>query len=139
MVKKIDLTQTQKLVEKAEQIISIIKDPQLKSIAFGRILDFLLHVEGVVFVGEESTKQKTGKIKKSEGPKLWLEKLIEESFFKTPKNVKEILTELKERDHHLKNSDMPPYLRIFMREKRLRRQKQIPSEGGKAVYHYSNW
>lgn len=144
-IKDIDLARMQKLVEKAEQIISIIKDPQLKSVAFGRVLDFLLH--GRESGGKEATEyvdrvrkiKKVERTKKSDGPKTWMEELIEEGFFEKPKTVKELLSALEERDHHLKNSDMQPYLRIFMKEKRLRRKKQASKEGGKPVWHYSNW
>lgn len=145
MEKEIDLRQMQNFVEKAEQIVSAIKNPQLKPVAFGRVLDFLLHGgedRGKVstkHIGKVRTIKKVERTKKRDGPKTWMEELIEEGFFEKPKTVKELLSVLEERDHHLKNSDMQPYLRIFMKEKGLRRKKQASKEGGKAVWHYSNW
>lgn len=147
MEKLFDLTQMQKLVEKAEQIAGAVKDSQLKQAAFERILSFLLHSDGVD--SESSNKvlaprkvYKTSKkptAKKNTGTMIWLEELKEEKCFEMPKNSSEILTALEERGHHLKPSDLTRPLQQCTKRKILRRKKMALAESGKQVWHYSNW
>lgn len=144
MKKEIDLTQIQKLFEKAEQIVSAVSGPQLKPVAFGKILDLLLHGTQIPNVETKGatklSKIKRGKkVKEREGPKAWLKELKEEDFFKTPKNTNEMLTALEERGHHLKRTDLTLPLQTLVTEKQLRRKKQAPTEGERPVWHYSNW
>lgn len=139
----IDEKKWQQIIKKAETIVSIVKNPQLKMIAFGKILDLLFQGRDIGTVSKPATtrikaeKVKTRKARK--GPKLFISELIDENFFKSPKNAPKILKELAERGHHLKSSDLQPYLKIFMDERRLRRKKRKPKEGGKPLWHYSNW
>ena len=145
MEKRIDVTQVQKAIKEAEQIIDVVKDPKIKPIAFDKILDILLSGGGFDLAGKGAIKnkalkkKKTGKSSKTEGPKTWIEELIDEGFFKKSKTSRELLSVLEERGHNLKNSDIQPYFGTFMHEKRLRRKKQAPKEGGKPLWHYSNW
>jgi len=54
-------------------------------------------------------------------------KLISEGFFKDLKSIKEIISELKEKDFHLKASDLTLPLRKIVREGLLKKTKQLPS------------
>lgn len=143
MKEKVNLMDVQKLIEKAEQIMSVVRDPSLKPVAFGNILDILLH-------GEQTPKGKTKGTTKSlepgakkekgkEGPMKWLKELKEEDFFDTLKNTQEMLTALAESGHHLKRTDLTFPLQECVKDKILRRKKQAPGKGGKPVWHYSNW
>lgn len=147
MEKSLGLTQMQKLVENAEQIAGAVKDSQLKQAAFERILSYLLPYKQVDIKDKESNKRvnkssrsvASGKTKMNEGPKAWMEELVTEDFFKTPKNINEVLIELGERGHHLKASDLTLPLQTLTKGKQLRRKKQASIEGGKLIWHYSNW
>lgn len=77
-----------------------------------------------------------GKKTTLKGRELWyksgstvdkLVKLISESFFKTPKSLKEVITKLKEKDFHLKPSDLTLPLRKVVRKGLLRKTKQLPT------------
>ncbi|HHT9138974.1 MAG TPA: hypothetical protein ACFYEK_17230 [Candidatus Wunengus sp. YC60] len=144
MEKSIDLTQMQKLVEEAEQVASIVKDSQLKPVAFEIILGFLLHNRKTSFTGtckvpkSDQSKEEI-KNKKNEGTMTWLEELKEENFFEEPKNSSKILSALAERGHHLKDSDLTLPLQKLTKRKLLRRKKQAPIEGKREVWYYSNW
>ena len=52
--------------------------------------------------------------------------LIKEGFFKDPKGLKEIISRLKEKDYHLKASDLTLPLRKMVRKGLLRKTKQLP-------------
>lgn len=134
--------QLQTILKDAEQIVGVIKDKELKPVAFGRIIDFLVNANEGVRIVQPKIKQeiiKSGKVKggNKEGIKSWFEELVGEHFFQSPKNTSQILEKLEEQGHHLKNSDVQPYLKIFMKEKKLRRRKD--KSGKKTVWHYSNW
>jgi len=72
------------------------------------------------------------------GTKTWLEELIEEEFFKTPKSGKNILEALDERGHILKSTDITNPLALLVNDKKLRRRK-MAVEGGKSQLHWYNW
>jgi len=54
-----------------------------------------------------------------------LVKLISEGFFNKPKSIKEIISKLKERDFHLKASDLTLPLRKVVKNNLLEKTKQI--------------
>ena len=145
MLKENELQDIGSLVREAEQSVKDIKDPQMKLIAFGEVLKFLLQRGGqFTKVVRKKTRKtasipKTRKGIKSEGTMAWLEELKQEKFFEKPKNAKEILTALEERGHHLKHSDLTWPLQQCTKRKILRRKRMESSEGGKSVWHYSNW
>ena len=55
-----------------------------------------------------------------------LVKLISEGFFNNPKNLKQIIAKLEEKDFHLKASDLTLPLRKVVRKGLLRKTKQLP-------------
>ena len=62
--------------------------------------------------------------------------LINEGFFNKPKSIGDIVTELKNRDYHLKASDLTLPLRKIVRKGLLKRTKEL-SDGSKAKkWHY---
>lgn len=134
------------LVQEAEQSVKDIKNPQMKLMAFGEVLKFLLeHETQPPTEGSRKKPRKTTSISRSrkstknEGAMKWLEELKEEKFFEKPKNSNEILKEFAERGHHLAHSDLTWPLQQCTKRKILRRKKMELAEGGKQVWHYSNW
>ena len=139
-MKNESLEQLKKAMEKAESFIGFIKDPSLKGTAFNRTLDILLNSSKQI----EDSPLKNAAKKKSEikavpeGPKKWIRDLIDEKFFKEPRALSEIVTALANVGHRLKSTDVQPYLKIFMKEKKLRREKGKGKDGKKG-WQYSNW
>jgi hypothetical protein len=134
------------LVQQAKQAVKEIEDPQMKLMAFGEILRFLLGHQAQPT--ERTTRRKTRKAgavskaqtsTKSKGTMAWLEELKQEGFFEKPKNTSETLSRLEERGHHLQTSDLTWPLKELATRKILRRKKMELGEGGKQVWHYSNW
>lgn len=148
MTKEHEVQGLASLVQEVEQSVKDVEDPQMRLLAFGEILKFLLGHDTRQF-SKKSKHNPPKKVKgvtksrksgtKGEGTMTWLEELKGEDFFKKPKNTKEILTTLEERGHHLKGSDMTKPLQLLTTRKMLRRKKIEPAEGGKSIWHYSNW
>src|SRR5579863_3254436 len=94
------------IVKQAEAAVTSIKDSELKGIAFEKILDTLLGQQGHGKVrGERSaakskhetkrSRSAAGKpAKKKGGPKGYIEELIDDAFFKTPKTLSAVRAEL---------------------------------------------
>jgi len=130
-------------LEAAEKVVVSIKDPRLREIAFGRILDHLLapgknsNFDGAV--SPTVSKQLAKKPKSSGGVTAWLQELVADSFFSEPRSAKQILDELSNRSHHLRGADLTRQLQKLCHTKVLRRRKQSPVAGGAELFHWSNW
>jgi membrane protein involved in colicin uptake len=131
------------LVAQAEKAVAAVKDPDLKRIAFQKVLDDLL---GAGSDGPRkgdkvgSTNRKPGRKAESTstpkgGPKAYVEELIEEGFFDKPKSIAQVKAELENRGHHIPITSLSGPLQKFCQKKKLRRQK-LPTSG---TYTYSIW
>ena len=135
------------LVAQAEKYVSGVKDPELRRVAFEKILDDLLSK-----TSEESTLASSPKARvklgkplaargskpKLGGPQAYVEELIEEDFFKKPKTISEVKVELSNRGHHIPRTSLSGPLQTLCQKKALRRQK-IAGKGNKKTFVYSNW
>lgn len=138
------------VVAQAEKAVKGVSDPELKRIAFQKVLEDLLG--GGVGSGSTSlprsrttkrkksvpstktgTKAKRNKAKKG-GPKSYIRELINDGFFKKPKTITEIKAQLGNRGHHIPLTSLSTPLIRLCRDKELRRQK-----GDKNTFLYSNW
>ncbi|MGA2716830.1 MAG: hypothetical protein ABSG41_27390 [Bryobacteraceae bacterium] len=146
MVSKLDYSE---IVKQAEAAVASIKDGDLKTIAFGKILDTLLGQGGNPKEQDQgSSYKRAAKRKRTKsiaakpdrrkgGPKGYVEELIEEDFFKTPKTLAAIRAELGNRGHHIPVTSLSPPMMLLCQDRRLRRQKA--KDGKKQVFTYSNW
>jgi len=136
------------IVKQAEAAVASIKDGDLRTIAFGKILDTLLGQEGSPKEqGQASSRRAAARRstqniaakphKKRGGPKGYLEELVEEDFFKTPKTLAAIRAELGNRGHHIPVTSLSRPMMLLCQERQLRRQKA--KDGQKQVFTYSNW
>jgi hypothetical protein len=137
------------IVRQAESAVASIKDGDLKTIAFGKILDTLLGQGG--YAKEQTDSPSPGRsarrkptssaaaknAKRKGGPKGYLEELIEEEFFKTPKTLASIRAELGNRGHHIPVTSLSRPMMVLCQDRQLRRQKA--KDGKKQVFTYSNW
>jgi hypothetical protein len=135
------------LVTQAEAATSAIKDPELRRVAFERVLDDLLSGGGSgQKVGSPALKQvesstRTGaKSKKTSGPKGCVRRLLDDGFFKNPKTIAEVKAQLANLGHHIALTSLSGPLQQLCQERVLRRQKA--KSGGKAkkpTFYYSVW
>jgi len=127
-------------VAKAEKAVAATKDPELKKIAFQKVLEDLLASpsspkDGIARTGKRpaiSAKASARSAAKG-GPKAYVSEFIDDGFFKKPKSISEIRTALAEAGHHIPVTSLSGPLQKLCQEKRLRRQKK---EG---TYTYSDW
>lgn len=130
------------MAKEAQNAVEGISDPELKRIAFEKILNDLLNSD-TRKVNSDSTfpakkvkkrnSKTTGKSNK-DGPQSQVKALIDEGFFKKPKTLSEVKTELGTRGFHIPLTHLSAPLVRLCRQKFLRRSKE--SSG---TYSYSNW
>ena len=131
------------LVSQAEKAVAGVKDPELRRIAFQKILDDLLGGGRISEVrrGTEKRKREPPAEKKKKtaksGPQAYVEELVSEDFFRKPKTIANVRAELENRGHHIAITSLSGPLQKLCQRKSLRRQR-IKS-GNKQTFAYSNW
>lgn len=129
------------VVDRAEKAVAAVKDPELKRIAFQKILDDLLGsspskaTNSQVERGGRELRKASGKVASKTGPKAYIEELIEEGFFKKPKTIAEVKLALENQGHHVPVTSLSGPLQKLCQQKRLRRQKNAET----GAYTYSEW
>lgn len=139
----------QELAEKvalAEASVQGVKDPELRRVAFEKVLEKLLSTDAEVRVSAKAGKRKTSPTKKTKqpkrrgGPKAYILDLMEEGFFSKPKAIADVQTALEERGHHIAITSLSGPLQSLCKDRTLRRQqKEVDGKGAKKVYVYSKW
>lgn len=139
-------TQLAEMIAEAEKAVTKTTDPELRRIAFDRVLQHLLQtglpertVAPKIATTQTARAKKAKKDSTKPGPKAWLQELADEGFFKIPKTNAAIRAALDERGHMLKPTDLTFPLSSLVKEKVLRRKKMAPEEGGKSQVHWHNW
>jgi len=139
--KKESLTNLHAVIAEAEKVVGGVTDPELRRVAFDRVLQHFL--QSSQHVGKPPphapARVKADKGSTKPGPKTWLQELADEGFFATPKHLAAIREALDERGHILKPQDLTAPLANLVKEKVLRRKKMSAQEGGKAQVHWYNW
>ena len=135
-----------KLVEQAEKAVAAVKDPELKGIAFQKVLDDLL--QSPTPAGRPGKPEKGKRVAPREakskrsrrraGPAAYLQELVDEGFFKKPKTITQVKGELENRGHHIPLTSLSGRMQSLCQSRTLRRQKS-KAAGKKAVFIYSNW
>jgi hypothetical protein len=139
------------LVAEAETSVSAVKDPELRRVAFEKILATLLErgqskSEGQKRVAPERASSSAEKNEKRsgsasrQGPKGHVETLIDDGFFRDQRTMADVKAELANRGHHIAVTSLSGPLQKLTQERRLRRQKVTgDGKGSKAGFAYSNW
>lgn len=132
------------LVTQAEEATRAIKDPELRRVAFERVLDDLLAGSGGATQGEAraakpAQRPSSPKAKKSRGPKGYIRELVDDGFFKKPKTIAEVKAELANRGHHIALTSLSGPLQSLCQERVLRRHRAKTEKGKKQAYNYSEW
>ena len=136
------------LVSQAESAVASVKDPELRRVAFQKVLEDLL-------AGGGETQTATRRVSKSpvraasEGPsrrkattkggtQTYVDELVEEGFFKKPKTISNLKAELENRGHHIPLTSLSGPLQRMCQQRVLRRQK-MKTSGKRETFGYSNW
>jgi len=135
------------LVESAEAAVKNISDPELRKMAFGKILDSLL------LSGPRGTDRRAAPrdrprnspagpaVRKDaaarSGPSSHLDDLVSEGFFSKQVTLSDVRKELGNRGHHIPATSLSGPLQNLCKKKKLRRQKVIVD--GRESFVYSNW
>jgi hypothetical protein len=134
------------LVAQAEKAVAGVKDPELKRIAFQKILDDLLGPSGSVPTRQSppSKKQPAAAPKAKRGPKAgpqaYLEELVDEGFFKKLKTIAHVKAELQNRGHHIPITSLSgPLQKLCQRKRKKLRRQKLKTSGKKQTFAYSNW
>lgn len=134
------------LVTQAEEATRAIKDPELRRVAFERVLDDLLTASGTATPSKprlakhtERAARRAVATKKSRGPKGYIRELVDDGFFKKPKTIAEVKAELANRGHHIALTSLSGPLQSLCQDRILRRHKAKSEKGKKAAYKYSEW
>jgi hypothetical protein len=139
------------LATEAEAAVAAVKDPELRRVAFEKILATLLEKEHSPQPPGTSTaktqksvvssrKQAVGPPKPQSGPKAHIEELIRDDFFVEQRTIAEVKAELANRGRHIPLTSLSGPLQKLTQERRLRRQKVVSNgKRAKTTYAYSNW
>ncbi|HED53738.1 MAG TPA: hypothetical protein ENJ00_06010 [Phycisphaerales bacterium] len=136
------------MVAEAEAAVQSVKDPELRRVAFEKILESLLG--GGSTSSPKKTSKKTSKktakkaatksAPRGKGPKARLLELIDDGFFDEQRTLTDVKSELADRGFHIPVTSLSNPLMRLTRDKKLRRQKQSTGgKGAKVTYAYSNW
>jgi hypothetical protein len=139
------------LAKEAEAAVAAVKDPELKRLAFEKILQTMLDGGSFGSTKPADKEKKTANGPRPStvsrqsrrpqgGPKTRIETLVDDGFFKKPKTIAEVKAELANRGHHIALTSLSGPLQKLTQDRRLRRQKMASKgKGSKAAYAYSNW
>lgn len=140
------------LAAEAESAVAAVKDPELRRVAFEKILATLLEQKSPTHGSSRATQKsqassravrhpaKRVTSKAQSGPKAYVEELISEGFFKEQRTIAQVKAELANGGRHIALTSLSGPLQKLTQERRLRRQKIVTNgKGTKATYAYSNW
>lgn len=137
------------IVKQAEQAVKGVADPELRRVAFEKILSALLGKPEIGLPQRKVTRSTSRTVvrkekteSKTRGPKAYIRELIDEGFFSKPKSLPQLKAELENRGHHIAVTSLSGPLQSLCQDKLLRRQKtKAPGKGGKErqTYTYSEW
>ena len=140
------------MVNEAEKAVSSVKDPELRRVAFEKILHDLINSGDSDEESPSTKRRQTNRHQKAAkgapaskkpraragGPQTYVEELVADKFFAKPKTISEVRTELENRGHHIPLTSLSGPLQKLCQSKSLRRQKDV-TKGKKKTFLYSNW
>ena len=132
------------LIAQAERAVEGVKDPELKRIAFQKVLDDLLSPAATPSARQASPPKRQAtdaprpKRAAKTGTQTYLNELVEEGFFKKPKTITNVKAELENQGHHIPMTSLSGPLQRLCQRRVLRRQR-LKTTGKKQTFAYSNW
>lgn len=124
------------LVKLAESSVSGVKDPELRKIAFSKVLDSLL-ANGDTLRGSGRGRVAAPKQRIKGGPSTYIEDLCSEGFFQKATTLADVRRELVNRGHSIPLTSLSGPMQRLCKKKVLRRHPSTAN--GKQAFVYSNW
>src|SRR5437867_5973254 len=118
-------------VAEAEEAVKSVKDPELRRVAFEKILTHLLGDDASApKASDASRKQPSSRAPRDRGssrrapsskagPKARVVELVDEGFFKQQRTIADVKTELANRGHHIPLTSLSGPLQSLTQERRL--------------------
>jgi hypothetical protein len=129
------------LVAKAEEAVKSVKDPELRRVAFQKVLDDLLASKPTSqrrAPEKRRSKVATSEKSKKGGPQAYVREMVDDGFFKKPKTIALVRAELENRGHHIPITSLSGPLQKLCQQRVLRRQRS-KRNGKKTVFTYTEW
>lgn len=132
------------LVAQAEKAVAGVKDPELRRVAFQKVLDDLLGTHAAAPASKGSApkakSRETSRARRSKrgGPQTYVEELVNDGYFKKPKTIAQVKAELENRGHHIALTSLSGPLQKLCQRRTLRRQR-LKTSGKRQTFAYSNW
>jgi hypothetical protein len=134
------------MVANAESAVISVKDPELRRVAFQKVLEDLLTVERGVDpkppragrVSKPSAKTSKKANQSKSGTKAYIEELQIEGFFNKQQTIAAVKAELENRGHHIPLTSLSGPLQRLCQQRVLRRQR-IKAGKNRETFGYSNW
>jgi hypothetical protein len=130
----------QSILKDAEHAVQGVKDPALKAVAFGKVIDALIGTSADHAVKRGRTaapRRAPNGTKKKSGTSGVLQELADEDFFRSQRSLTELKNELANRGHHVPLTSLSGPMQALCKKRVLRREKK--TVGNKQTYVYSNW
>lgn len=138
--------QLRSAVETAQSVTAGLSDPQLRSIAFAKVLDHLLAggvPESRPPNGPDPAPRprspKTVSSPPRNGPMAWVETLRAEAFFSKPKSLAEVTEAVRAQGHNIESKNVTDPLEKSVQSKALRRERRANEGAKRGVWMYSNY
>jgi hypothetical protein len=136
-----------KAIDFSTQIVSNVPDEEMRKVAFGQVLRYLLDQEDTAETGVSQgafppstpPAEKIRKYSRREGPSAWVHGLIEEGFFDQPRVIGEVVVRLSEVGHTLLSKDVSFPLARLCELRKLRRTKSGRDRKGKPSWVYTRY
>jgi len=136
------------LVTQAEKAVGSVQDPELRRVAFQKVLDDLLgsasqegeasrHKIEAPAANSSARKTRPRKVTKG-GTQTYIDELLSGGFFKKPKTISQLKAELENRGHHIPLTSLSGPLQRMCQHRTLRRHR-VKAGGKRETFAYSNW
>jgi hypothetical protein len=133
-------------VDTAGSVTEGISDPQLRAIAFGKVLDRLLLDEPLRLVqpgnlprGASLPPPKVAAAPSRGGPNAWIDSLVAERFFSEARSLAEITEAVRAQGHNVESKNVTAPLEKLVQSKVLRRERKASETAKRGVWMYSNY
>jgi len=140
------LGQLRMAVETALSATDKISDPQLRGIAFGKVLDHLFvgqPIEPSLCIGQGSSAQPHppggANSPSRDGPNAWVHSLFAEGFFSKSRSLAEVTEAVRAQGHNVESKNVTAPLEKLIQSKTLRRERKADDVSKRGVWMYSNY
>jgi hypothetical protein len=133
-------------VETAQSVTAGISDPELRGIAFGKVLDRLLAGAAAELPTRDGSKPrsrptslKTVVLPSRDGPRAWVESLLSEGYFSKSKSLAEVTEAVRAQGHNVESKNVTDPLEKLVQAKALRRERKASEGSKRGIWMYSNY